>query len=249
MRRIEESASLSRLRERPLETCVLCAGLALCSLAIPSPLAGISVLFTSLLVAKGADVPLGNYLRVLFAASGFAAVSILPLSVCVKLEPIGLAWDPHGFRTGILAGTRAIGTLSSTLLLAFTTPFPRLLALLRWVRVPAILTDLFALVHREIFLLDETFARLVKALVCRGGGNGARAWFRSLSLGVAALFVQALEHSRRLETGLASRGAENGEVRFWEEGIEVRPTALVIAFALPSALAVLIALERTFLGF
>lgn len=249
MHRIERSACLSRMRERTLETCVLCAGLALCSLAIPSPSAGISVLLASLVVAGCAEVPLRDFARVLCAASGFAVVSLLPLSVAVETDPLGLAWDPAGFQSGILAGTRAIGTLSATLLLAFTTPFPRILVLLRWVRAPAILTDLLALVHREIFLLDETFTRLAKALACRGGGNGAAARLRSLSAGVAALFVQALEHSRRLETGLASRGAENGEVKFWDDDIVVRPAALFLAFASPAALAALLAWEGSILAF
>jgi cobalt/nickel transport system permease protein len=242
MRRIEESACLSRFRERTLETCVLCAGLALCSLAIPSPSAGLSVLVAALLSAKCAGVPLKDYLRALLAASSFAMVSILPLSVAVRTGPPSLAWDPSGFRTGILAATRAVGTLSATLLLAFTTPFPRMLSLLRWMRAPSILTDLLSLVHREIFLLEETFSRLRKALACRGGWNGAKAGGRSLSLGMAALFVQALDHSSRLESGLASRGAENGEVLFWDEAITVRPAALAVA------LAIVIALERACLG-
>lgn len=248
MRSIEECACLSRLRERTVETCVLCAGLGLCALAIPSPLAGIAVLLASLVVARLSDVPMGGYLRLLLAASGFAVTSILPLSVAVHWHPLALAWDSAGFRVGLLAGTRAVGTLSVTLLLVFTTPFPRLLMLLRRLRTPGVVTDLLALVHREIFLLDECFGTLRQALACRGGWNGLRSGMQCLSLGMAALFVRALEHSRRLEAGLASRGAVEGEVVFWDEDLVVRPVALVAAFLLPVLLATGIFALRRHLG-
>lgn len=233
MRSIEESACLSHLRERTLETCVLCAGLGLCALAIPSVLAGILVFLVALLIARFSGVSMGSYLRLLVAASGFAAASLLPLSVAIHWRPFALAWDPAGFRAGVLAGTRAVGTLSATLLLVFTTPFPRLLMLLRRLRTPAILTDLLALVHREIFLLDEGFGKLRRSLACRGGWNGIRSGMQCLSLGMAALLVRALEHSRRLEAGLASRGALEGEVSYWDEGLAVRPVALAMAVLLP----------------
>ena len=237
MHSIEESACLSRLRERTLETCVLCAGLGLCALAIPSPLAGIAVLLAALLIARLSGVPMGGYLRLLFVASGFAVTSLLPLSVAVHWRPLALAWDTAGFRVGVLAGTRAVGTLSATLLLVFTTPFPRLLMLLRRLRTPVVLTDLLALVHREIFLLDDGFGKLFRALACRGGWNGLRSGMQCLSLGMAALFVRALEHSRRLEAGLASRGALEGEVIYWDEALAVRPAALATAILLPLLLA------------
>lgn len=247
MHSIQESASLSRLRERTVETCVLCAGLGLCSLAIPSVFAGIFVLLTSISVVHFSDVPMGSYLRLLFSASGFAVASLLPLSVAVHWHPLALAWDPAGFRLGLLAGTRAVGTLSVTLLLVFATPFPRLLLLLRKAHAPQILTDLLALVHREIFLLDEAFGKLWRALACRGGWSGIRSGMQCLALGMAALLVRALEHSRRLETGLAARGAAEGDVVYWDDDLSIHPMALAAAFLLPVLLAAgILALRRRF---
>lgn len=248
MRRIEENACLSRLRRRTVETCVLCAGLASCSLAIPSPLAGASVLVACLVVAGCAGISLRDYLRILVAASGFAAFSLLPFSVAVRTAPPSLEWDPQGLRTGLLAATRAVGTLSATLLLAFTTPFPRLLSLLRLLRCPALATDLLALVHREIFLLDEVSSRLRAGLASRAGWNGTASGLRSLSLGTAALLVQALEHSRRLEAGLASRGAVDGTTLFQGEDLSVRPLPLFGALVVPAALAAGILWGRSRLG-
>jgi len=248
VRRIEESACLSRIRERTLETCVLCAGLGLCSLAIPSPWAGASVLVASLVLAGCAGVPLRDYLRFLGAASGFAVVSLVPLAVVPRLDPPMLSWDPQGFRTGVLAGTRAMGTIPVTLLLAFTIPFPRLVSLLRWMRVPGILVDLLALVHREIFLTDEMASRLRRALACRNGWQGRRARFRSASLWTAALFVRTLERSARIERGLASRGCGVGFPRHGEESIEVRPVALLAAVVAPALLAAVLVWGKARLG-
>jgi len=248
MRRIEEAACLSRWREHTAQTCVLCLGLGLCALAIPSLLAGSSVLALALGLACLAEIPLGAYLRRLLLAGGFALTSFLPLSVDIKIHPgLQLAWDPHGLETASLAGTRAIGMLSVTLLFAFTTPFPRFLSLLGRLRTPKSLLDLLALVHREIFLLDETFARLRKALACRNGWQDRHAGIRTLSLGTAALFVQAVRRSEAKARGMASRGALEGRQSHGVP-VEIRPQAMLGAVLLPAGLAACILWGKARLG-
>lgn len=234
MRSLEEGALLSRLRHRSAETAAFCAGLGLCALCVPSVLSGVLVALVSISVAAWARVPRGPYLRLLAGAAGFCAVSLLPLSVSVTVSNgLHIAFDPRGMRAGILAATRAAGTLSATLLLSGSVPFPRLVALLRRMGAPALCTDLLALVHREIFLLDETSARLRMALASRGSG----ATLRTLSMGASALFVQSLERARRLEDGLASRGSSDGDVRWLEEPVGISVPAMLAAIAVPAAVA------------
>ncbi|MEK7392668.1 MAG: cobalt ECF transporter T component CbiQ [Fibrobacterota bacterium] len=238
MRSIEEAACLSPWREHTIEASVVCTGLLLCSISIPSILAGLVVFAVVAGVAAVAEVPFGSYLRKLVVASGFALVSILPMAVGIDVVPrLDLTFDRVGFEAAALAGARAVTTLSVTLLLVHTTPFPRLLALLGRLRFPEILLELLALVHREIFLLDETFSRLRRAVACRDVGRGAKRTIHSFGFGIAALFVQALRRSERVERGIASRG---GEVvgRRWEEPFTVGICQIICAVALPAFLAV-----------
>lgn len=238
MRDIEEAACLSRWRDRTVEVCALCFGLALCAVSIPSVFAGGVVFAAVCCLVAVAGVPWAGYLRKLAVAGGFAVVSVLPLSVGVVFWPrFELFLDRSGFETAILAVVRAVATLSVTLLLVHTMPFPRLLVLLRVLRLPEILFELLALVHREIFLLDESFSRLRRALACRDGGRGADHGIHALGLGAAALFVQALRRSERLERGIASRASVDGSMRFWEEPIKVRPLPLSCALGVPAVLA------------
>lgn len=248
MRRIEESALVSRWRERTLETCVLCSGLGLCALLIPSPLAGVSVLAVSVCCVAFAGVSPRDYLRFLAGGAGFALVSLLPLGFRLRTTPWELDADPEGLRQGILAGTRAVGTLSATLLLAFTTPFPRLVGFLHRWNCPGIAIDLLCLVHRQIFLLDERVSRLRRALASRNGWRGFRIAFRSLALTAASMVVQAVEGSRRLEHGLASRGGNPGGFPRPRTPLEVRPWALAGALLLPGCLALAIRWGRGRLG-
>lgn len=248
MRRIEENALVSRWSRRTLETCVLCCGLGLCALLIPSPLAGISVLALSTGLVAGAGVSPKDYLRLLAGAAGFAIVSLLPLAIRLRTSPWGLGWDPEGLKEGLLAATRAVGTLSATLLLAFTTPFPRLVGLLRLWRCPGIAIDLLGLVHREIFLLDERLSRLRRALASRNGWRGIRIAFRSTALSAAALLAHSVEGSLRLERGLASRGGAPGRLPRAGTRLEVRPWALAGALALPGCLALAILWGRRRIG-
>jgi len=64
---------------------------------------------------------------------------------------------------------RSVAALSATLLLALTTPFPRMARLLRVAKTPVVLVELLGLVYRSIFALDESLRTSRVALVARGG--------------------------------------------------------------------------------
>ena len=133
-------------------------------------------------------------------------------------------------------------------LMVFTTPFPRLVGLLLRCHAPELLTDLLVLVHRQIFLLDETQSRLRRSLACRGGAGSNAALRRSLPLGAAALLVHSLSRASRLESGLAARGSLDGAVRFPHEGIEVKAASLAASLAIPALLTVLVLCGKAHLG-
>lgn len=239
MRRIEENACMSPWRDRSLEVAVLCTGLMICALTTPTPSGAVSVLSVCIALAVWVRIPLGQFLRKLLVACGFAMVSILPLSVDVRFHPaFGLHGDPVGIQTAILALARSMASLSVTLAFVFTTPISRTLSLLRFARVPDVLLDLLALVHREIFILDESQSRLRKALASRDGWGNARAGRRSVALGATALFVKAIERSERLEKGLASRGGSDASLCDGGAAVSMRPLALFAAVAVPMALFV-----------
>jgi len=249
MRSVEESACLCAWRDRTVETCVLCAGLGLCALCVPSLLAGPAVIAVAFLLSRLAQVPAWPWWRMLLGGAGFAVVSLLPLSLEVRwLGGPAFGLDGVGLQRGLFALARSTGTLSATLLLVFTTPFPRLVGLLRRWGVPELLTDLLILVHRQIFLLDETFARLRRSLACRGGAGSNAALRRSLPLAAAALFVHSLDRASRLEAGLAARGSLDGAVRFPREGFEVKAAGLAGALAVPVILAILVLFGKARLG-
>lgn len=237
MRSLEECALLSRLRERTFEVCLLCAGLGACAMCVPSILGGASALVASIAVVVVAGIPLGIYARALIGAAGFAAVSLVPMSVSVQSSVPHAAFDPEGFRTGIVAASRALGTLSATLLLASATPFHRVVALLRRAGVPTSALDLLSLVHREIFLLDDTFARLRDALSARGGWSGTRSSFRSMVLASALLLPLSLARADRLEDGLRSRGSPDGGAIHLDEPQSISRTGIVLAVLVPIASA------------
>ncbi len=237
MRSLEECALLSRLRERPLEVCVLWAGFGACAMCVPSLLGGALVLVASFVVVVAAGIPVGIYARALFGAAGFAVVSLIPLSISVRSHGPHLAFDAAGAWTGIVAGVRATGMISATLLMASATPFHRVVSLLRRAGVPTLIVDLLSLVYREIFLLDDTFARLRDALAVRGGMAGTRSSFRSLASGVALLLPLSLARAARLEEGLRSRGSLDGDVLYLEEPCAISVTGIVLAVLVPAFVA------------
>ncbi len=102
----------------------------------------------------------------------------------------------------------ARSTLSLTILVVLiaTTPFPELLALLRRLHVPSILTTMAALLHRYVFVLGEEMQRMKRARRSRTFRRGRSRTWHSLSAAAGALFLRTTERSERIYRAMISRG-------------------------------------------
>lgn len=179
----------------------------LCALLAP-PLAGAPLVFGASCLAAivCAGTPADAYFRALFFPSGFLFASVIGL--CLSLDcthGFQLAYSPEGANTALQTGLRALAALSVTLLFAFTVPLPQWLSLLRRLRVPEALLDLILLTYRNIFLLDDGLAAILRSQRNRLGYGDFHRTLHSCGLAAGALFLRGITRSMRLERGLAAR--------------------------------------------
>ncbi|KJU84057.1 Cobalt transport protein [Candidatus Magnetobacterium bavaricum] len=80
------------------------------------------------------------------------------------------------------------------------------MAVLKMMRVPAIVVELVGLTYRFIYVLLETTRRVYVAQDARLGYTGVRTSYRSLGMLVSSLIVRTLRYARELEVSLESRG-------------------------------------------
>lgn len=234
MREIDAFAHLNRWRDRTVEVGVLCAGLLGCAMVRPTVA---TTLLTLLVVATSlalAGVPRGAFLRAAGWPLGFLAVGTFPLCVSVAFDGHGpfLAFSSEGWDVALGTAMRSVAALSATLLMAFTTPFPRLARLLHVAKVPVVLVEILGLVYRSIFSLDESLRTSLVALAARGGFRHRAAVARSLPLLASSAFVRSFSRASRLETALRSRsGGETLDVLL--PPLRPRPLGLAFAVAVP----------------
>ena len=237
MREIDAYAHLNRWRDRTVEVCLLCAGLLVCAMVRPT---AATVLLTLLVVATClglSGVPRAAFLRASRLPLGFLAVGSLPLCVSIAFDGGGpfLAFSREGGEVALRTGMRSVAALSSTLLLAFTTPFPRLARLMRAARVPVVLVELLGLTYRSIFVLDESIRAAMVALASRNGFRHRGAVARSLPLLASGAFLRSFNRASRLETALRSRaGGDSLEVLLPTS----RPRGIAVAAAAAVPLSV-----------
>jgi cobalt/nickel transport system permease protein len=146
-------------------------------------------------VAVASRVPAGALLRRLLWLEPF----VLGLAVLALLQPDGL-W------IGASIAVRSTLSLATMLLLAATTPFPDLLAVLRWLRVPRILVTTLTLMYRYLFVLADEALRMQRARRCRT--FTVRRWpaWRTLASVVGQLFVRATARAERIHAAMVARG-------------------------------------------
>ncbi len=164
--------------------------------------------------------------KVLLAESAFLILASLGVFFSVSLKrDVGSLWDWRlasfwisvsraSLQQGMLLIARAAGAASAMNFLTLTTPLMDLLELSRRWRIPAILVDLTAIIYRFVFVLLDRFNIMFMAQDSRLGYTASYArTMNSAGLLGSRLFINAFQHSRRLQLALESRGYEGGDFR------------------------------------
>jgi cobalt/nickel transport system permease protein len=96
--------------------------------------------------------------------------------------------------------------LLTAILLSNTTPFSRLLAVLRNIGVPGIIITVLALMYRYLFVLIDEAERMHRARTSRTFVAANVRWWHSAATVVSQLFVRSSERAERIYAAMLSRG-------------------------------------------
>lgn len=190
-------------RPGPLHRCPAAVKL---GVALGAVLAVVALPRTAWWAMGGAAVVLG----------GMAAVSRVPLRhlagrlLLVEAFAVSMAlltlFQENGLQ--VFLGTLAKSTLclGVMILLASTTRFSDLLAVLLRVGVPRLLVTTLALTYRYLFLLQDETGRLMRARRSRTFQAGRWGTWRSLATVAAQLFIRTSERAERVHAAMCARG-------------------------------------------
>ncbi len=135
-------------------------------------------------------------------------------------------------------------SVQAAILVVASTPFPELLQAMRGVGAPRLLTAMFGMTWRYLFVLADEVLRLMQARAARSGRTDGRRvggtllWRARVTGGMAgSLFLRGLERSERIYAAMLSRGYD-GEVR----GLPLPPLSRAARITLATALLVMASL-------
>lgn len=216
MQHIDRLAYANRLTRLHPAYKLGCSVLALAHcLAVPHPVAGLSVLVAMLALSiVWAGLPPAFVLKLALGEAGFLALGVLGVAVSVSASeapglnvgPLWFSVSPDTLWTASVLFTRALGGAAAMNFLALTTPIVAVVDLLRALRVPDLLIDLMTLIYRFTFTLFNSLERMTLAHEVRLGFRDGPSSVRSAADIGANLFVEAFRRSRRLDLALQGRG-------------------------------------------
>jgi len=116
------------------------------------------------------------------------------------------ALQSAGHKSWLALAARSGICLFTVVLLANTTPFGKILGVLRSARVPALLVTTIALMHRYLFVLLDESERMRRARASRTFQRQRRVRWHVLGTIVGQLFVRASERAERIYAAMCARG-------------------------------------------
>jgi cobalt ECF transporter T component CbiQ len=129
---------------------------------------------------------------------GFGATAI------AKIGPLTVyqegVWQGLGVVARVMADMGWVG------LLFLTTPFPRILDALRWLRVPGVLVDTLGFMYRYVFLLWDEFSAMHTSAKARGGMATTFGGMKSVGAIIAQIFLRAYDRAERIQQAVQARG-------------------------------------------
>jgi cobalt/nickel transport system permease protein len=136
----------------------------------------------------------------------FLAKRVLVLSPFVLGVAVLNAFEPSARGTWVGVAVKSAVCLFTVILVSNTTPFSKILHVLKMVRVPGLLITTIALMHRYLFVLADEAERMRRARASRTFARGRRFQWRALSSVVGQLFVRASERAERIYDAMCARG-------------------------------------------
>jgi cobalt/nickel transport system permease protein len=144
------------------------------------------------------------------------ALSRLPLLFLLKrwawMSPFILsvalvnALQPAARGSWLAVAVKSTICLLTIIVVSNTTPFSRILRVLKAARVPGLLITTIALMHRYLFVLVEEAERMRRARASRTFTRERRARWQAMSTVVGQLFVRASERAERIYDAMCARG-------------------------------------------
>lgn len=128
---------------------------------------------------------------------------------------------------GIQLIMRAMSSISCMYFISLSTPMLDILAVLRKIKIPALLLTLMELIYRYIFVILEEADKIRTSQQARMGYNGFRHSIRSAGELLGTLFFRSIDRCDRVYSALQSRGYE-GEFQILNPNHE-RANGFIIA--------------------
>jgi cobalt/nickel transport system permease protein len=116
------------------------------------------------------------------------------------------ALQPAARGSWLTVAAKSTICLLTIILVSNTTPFSRILRVLKAARVPSLLITTLALMHRYLFVLVEEAERMRRARASRTFTHRRDARWQTLSTVVSQLFVRASERAERIYDAMCARG-------------------------------------------
>ena len=131
---------------------------------------------------------------------------LLALSPFVAGVALAALWHPGGLFDWRIIALRSVLCLATVILLAQTTPFGEMLAVMRRVHVPVLLVTTIALMQRYLFVLAEETERMGRARASRTFTRSRWFAWRTAATVVGQLFVRATERAEHVYDAMCARG-------------------------------------------
>ena len=125
----------------------------------------------------------------------------------ISLGPISLTAYEEGLQLGILTLLRIMAAVTLGCVLSFSTPMIEIMETLRLCKVPSIIIDLADMMHRYVFIIQETARNMRHAQLSRMGDSAS--WLQQTrDAGKLACYVliKSLDRSIKIYNAMLSRG-------------------------------------------
>ncbi len=212
---------------------------------IPSFLA---FLTATILILFAAKIRFRIYFLLLLTPLFFGLISLLLMSLffghnesplySFEILSRTFAVQKDGVNMGLLVASRTLAGSACLFFLALTTPITELFAVLKWLGIPDVVTELAMMIYRYIFVLLEEAERMWLASQIRGEGN-FRTKIEIFSMLASTLFLRTIYQGEKLFVAMNSRcyDGETNNLAWQENRTKISTVSFTAILLFEAALA------------